>query len=554
MDPAKVAGKIVVCDRGVNARVNKSLAVQQAGGVGMILVNTSLNSLNADFHFVPTVHLQNTDRTAVKNYAATVGPTATINQATIVFNAPAPFTASFSSRGPQLAGLGDLLKPDVIAPGQDILAAVSPSINGRDFDVLSGTSMSTPHVAGVAALLKQLYPTWSPMMIKSALMTTGTDVLDGPNTNPLVIFRQGAGHIRPNSAADPGLVFDHGFNDWLAFLCGTSDRPAVGDSNCTALQGLGYSLNPSDLNVASLAIGDLPGSETLTRKVTNVTNATATYTSSVSGMTGVTAVVNPSSLTLAPGETKSFTVAFTRTGATLNAYSTASSGQLTWTQTGGPHVVRIPIVTRPILFAAPAQVSGTGGDINYSVKFGYTGTFAATGRGLVPATTFAGSVADDPTDNFVPGGPGTVSFDVVVPSGTTHARFSLFNEFVSGPDDLDLYVFRVSTNTLVGSSGGGTAAEEVNLLNPVADTYRVWVHGFAVNPSPATFTLFTWVLGSSAAGNMTVNAPTSATIGATGNIQLQFSGLAPATKYLGSVAYSGVAGLPNPTIVRVDTP
>ena len=84
LDPAKVAGKIVVCDRGVNARVNKSLAVQQAGGVGMILVNTSVNSINADFHFVPTVHLPDTDRAAVKAYAATAGATATINQSTIV--------------------------------------------------------------------------------------------------------------------------------------------------------------------------------------------------------------------------------------------------------------------------------------------------------------------------------------------------------------------------------------------------------------------------------------------------------------------------------------
>src|SRR5262249_51136379 len=125
--------------------------------------------------------------------------------------------------------------------------------------------------------------------------------------------------------------------------------------------------------------------------------------------------------------------------------------------------------------------------------------------------------------------------------------------------DLDLYVYRCTnaactTATLVGASGGGTAAEEVNLLNPTAATYRVFVHGFAVNPSPANFTLFTWVLGSSAAGNMTLTAPGSASIGTTGNVLLQFSGLSPATKYMGSVAYSGIAGLPNPTIVRVDTP
>src|SRR6266480_3578689 len=107
LDPAKVTGKIVLCDRGTNARVNKSLAVQQAGGVGMILANTSPNSLNADFHFVPTVHVQNTDRAAIKAYAATAGATATINQSTITLSDPAPFTASFSSRGPLTAGGGD---------------------------------------------------------------------------------------------------------------------------------------------------------------------------------------------------------------------------------------------------------------------------------------------------------------------------------------------------------------------------------------------------------------------------------------------------------------
>ena len=217
------------------------------------------------------------------------------------------------------------MKPDVIAPGQDILAAVAPpGHHGLDFDLLSGTSMSAPHVAGVAALVMQRHPSWSPMMIKSALMTSGFDVLDGPNSDPAVIFSQGAGHIRPNSAADPGLVFKSGFNDWLAFLCGTTD--GVDPDTCTALVNAGYSTEPSNMNVASIAIGDLAGVQTVTRKVTNVGAAAATYTPSVSGLAGITVDVQPTSLTLNPGLTGTFTVTFTRTTATLNAYA---GGQLT---------------------------------------------------------------------------------------------------------------------------------------------------------------------------------------------------------------------------------
>ena len=141
--------------------------------------------------------------------------------------------------------------------------------------------MSSPHVAGLAALLMDRHPNWSPMAIKSALMTSAYDILDGPNTNPLVIFRQGAGHVRPNSAADPGLVYNHGFNDWLAFLCGTTN--GVGPATCSALQGLGFSLDPSNLNVASIAIGDLAGSQTVRRKVTNVGSSPATYRHAVTG-------------------------------------------------------------------------------------------------------------------------------------------------------------------------------------------------------------------------------------------------------------------------------
>jgi subtilisin family serine protease len=539
LDPAKVAGKIVVCDRGGNVLVNKAQAVKDAGGVGMVLANTptSNNTTLPILHVIPTVHIPFTTVDAfngLKAYAASAGATATIAAATLVFNVPAPVTADFSSRGPLLAGGGSLLKPDLIAPGQDILAGVAPPANnGRLFDLYSGTSMSSPHVAGLAALLKQVHPKWSPMAIKSALMTTASDVLDGPNTNPLVIFRQGAGHVRPNNAADPGLVFDSGFDDWFGFLCGTAINPL----NCTA-NGIPV-LDPSDLNTPSIAVGNLAGSRTITRRVTNVSDGTATYRPSISGLAGFDVRFSPSSITLARGQTKAFTVTVTRTSAALNAYT---GGQLTLS--GGTsskardqHNVRIPVVVRPVALAAPAQVSGS-----YSVKFGFTGPFTATPRGLVPAATTAASVATNAVVDTI----------VNVPAGTTLARFSLFDAKVSAASDLDLEVYNAA-GALVGSSGGATANEEVNLANPPAGAYKVRVIGFATpSNGPVNFTLYSWALGTADAGNMAVTAPANASIGATGTIALAFSNLVAGVKYLGGVVYGGDPALPAPTIVRVD--
>jgi hypothetical protein len=411
------------------------------------------------------------------------------------------------------------------------------------FNMYSGTSMSAPHVAGLAALLMQLHPRWSPMMIKSALMTTGYDVLEGDNTDPTVLFSQGAGHVAPNTAMDPGLVFDSDARDWVAFLCGSTD--AVNPRLCRRLEKRRYSFDPSDLNLASIAIGDLAGRQTVTRTVTNVSGHSSRYTPTVEGLDGIDVVVKPASMRLRPGQSRAFTVTFTRTTAEFDFFV---GGQLTWSD--GNHDVRVPMVVVPVALAAPAAVASTGGPIDYNVTFGYTGAFDASPRGLVPAATANGSVADDPDDSFAPGGPDVASYTVVIPAGTTYARFSLFDASVTPPADLDLYVTNAA-NQIVAGSGTGTSEEEANMLNPAAGTYTVHVHGFNV-PGTANFTLFSWLLGSTAAGNMAITAPTSATTGATATIGLTFNSLTPGTKYLGSVAYSGTTGLPNPTIVRVD--
>ena len=174
LDPAMVTGKIVVCDRGIYARVDKSYAVMEAGGIGMVLANVTPSSINADLHYVPTVHVDEVAGAAIRAYAQTDGATATLTGG-ILEEVEAPEVAAFSSRGPALAGAGDILKPDIMAPGVDILAAVAPpGNNGRMFDFYSGTSMASPHIAGIAALIKEAHPDWTPMMVKSALMTTAS--------------------------------------------------------------------------------------------------------------------------------------------------------------------------------------------------------------------------------------------------------------------------------------------------------------------------------------------------------------------------------------------
>jgi subtilisin family serine protease len=240
LDPTLVAGKIVVCDRGIIARVDKSLAVAMADGIGCILANTVPSSLNADLHSVPTVHVDHIAGAAIRTYADAGGGTATLTGGEFQ-EVEAPGVASFSSRGPALAGSGDLLKPDIMAPGVDVLAAVAPPGNGgRNFDFYSGTSMSSPHIAGIAALIRSAHPDWSPMMIKSAIMTTASTMTNMGNPIPGNPFGYGAGQVVPNSAVDPGLVYDAGWLDWLAFLCGTSN--AVGPSTCALLESFGFSL------------------------------------------------------------------------------------------------------------------------------------------------------------------------------------------------------------------------------------------------------------------------------------------------------------------------
>jgi hypothetical protein len=554
LDPAKVTGKIVVCDRGGNARVDKSLQVKTAGGVGTILVNITPGTLDADLHSVPTVHLDHLAAPEIKAYVSgTANPTATIAPATTV-RVNAPKVASSSSRGPALAGNGDLLKPDVMAPGTNVLAATSPfAAAGGQYAFMSGTSMSTPHIAGAAAVLKGRYPSWSPMAIKSALLTTGTDKMtdgtpiqndSGSAANP---FGYGAGMVQPKNAMDPGLVYDSSYDDWAKFVCGSGQ---VAETHELCAKG---KIDPSDLNYPTIAVGDLAGKQTVSRTVRNVGALPEVYFPKVEGLTGIKVTVTPKLLVVLPGRTATYKVTFEHSGAPLEQYS---FGKLNWKS--ARHVVGSTLAIRPLTVKAPVQVNGTGtsGSVQVPITAGYTGTLATSVGGLTPATATDATLKNPGGASFPTTNPAAnehvAKYTVTVPAGTKHVRFSTFDADYPAGTDLDVFVYKAGTTAVLGSSTGGSAEEEVNLPAPAGGSYDVYVDLFA-GADEQVVKLNHWLVNEPA-GNLTAT-PASQAVQAAGQVSVTaaWSGLTAGTRYLGRLAYTDGADGSGSTLVRVDS-
>ncbi|HSI57615.1 MAG TPA: S8 family serine peptidase [Ideonella sp.] len=550
LDPAKVAGKVVVCDRGTSARTDKSLAVRKAGGVGMILLNAPItlpgggsDTLNDDAHWVPTVHLPQANRDAVRAYAALPGSTAALGVGTQAPGIVAPVMADFSSRGPNLA-VSDVIKPDITAPGVAVLAAyATPQADQATHDAigagtlapkpyvayLQGTSMSSPHIAGLAALLKQQWPTMSPSKIKSALMTSagGVKLADGSPDNNLNGY--GAGHANPAGALNPGLVYPINSNDYYAYLCGKG-LVAASDPLC----GIVGSLPGHRLNLPSFS-GDVPGSLTFERRVSNLASARS-YTATVS-VPGFDATVSPTTLSVGKDGSAKFTLTLKANGAALGAWS---QGSLVWSD--GQHVVRSPILARSTLFAGPALLASglASGGVPATYQFGFTGPLSHNVGGLTEATRTAGTVLKSPNAdgdaacraNEV----GTTTFSFAVPAGTLVSRFALYDADTSsgGSDDLDMNVYNAA-GTRVGSSGGATANEMVTLTSPAAGDYTVCVHGYAPADGVSTaFTLSSWIV--TPGGTLLAKGlPTSVTTGDSAKVRLSWKNATAGKRYLGAL-------------------
>ncbi|KAG0476757.1 hypothetical protein HPP92_013598 [Vanilla planifolia] len=371
LDDEDLAGKIVICRQGLISGIWKAKIVKKAGGAGMILLNTPSEgfTLPAVPYDIPAVLVSYNDAEKILDYfSIDKNPTGTISfRGTEYEFRPSPTVASLSSRGPSLRN-GGILKPDVIAPGVNILSAYNVQVGPdntttnrrvyakkRWFVMNTGTSMAAPHVSGVAALLKKAHPDWSPASIKSAVMTTAKtlDRDGGPITDdasdsrkPADVFAIGAGHIDPSAANDPGLVYNASAEDYIPYLCGLKgytskevkiivNRPL----NCKEKQAA-EELNYPAIQVHLGATG--AAMKTVKRTVTNVGEATSTYTATVVEPSGVKVEVKPKTLQFKSiGEEQSFVVELSLTAKKPSEKDKVMEGRLKWVS--GKREVSSPI-------------------------------------------------------------------------------------------------------------------------------------------------------------------------------------------------------------------
>jgi hypothetical protein len=308
-----LAGLIVVCERGVYGRVQKGEFVKAAGAVGYILAQPEAeggdeNALVADPHVLPAVHITYDGYQTIIAYLNNASPNSVNGTIAGSWRDIDPDYADimtdFSSRGPNGSlPVADLLLPKVTAPGRDVWAAYAQGSGGDEdftYGMISGTSMSSPHVAGAGALLAALHPDWTPAEIESALMTTAYEgVLDIDGVTPANPFAQGSGRIDLTKAAEAGLLLNVTTAEYEAA------DPALGG-------------DPKQLNLASLGSASCNGYCSWTRTLRNPTTKTMSWNAAYAGAGAV--AVTPNSFTLAPGASVTIEVTMDVTGLTTNTW------------------------------------------------------------------------------------------------------------------------------------------------------------------------------------------------------------------------------------------
>ncbi|XP_057952932.1 subtilisin-like protease SBT3.9, partial [Malania oleifera] len=357
LNATRTRGKVVLCFQ-TQSQSSVDIAeftVFKAGGVGLIFAQAPTKEIVPSYWF-PTVQVDNTIGTSLWLYwAASSYPMVKISPTTTTIGKQiAPEVASFSSRGPNSLSPA-VLKPDIAAPGVNILAAwPPPSFPYTNFNVLSGTSMACPHISAVVALIKSIYPTWSPAAIKSALVTTASIkdaygqhiVAEGLPSKRADPFDFGGGVVNPNKAIDPGLVFDMETSDYVNFLCSMGyDESVINKMTRMHIQCNGTTNFPENLNLPSISVPELKSCLTISRTATNVGPENSWYISFIEAPPGISLMVEPPILFF-NGALKNINFKITLCSQ-LRVQGRYSFGYIYWTNPN--HLVKMPITVRPII-------------------------------------------------------------------------------------------------------------------------------------------------------------------------------------------------------------
>lgn len=556
---ADLQGRIALIRRGGCTFQDKIARAEAAGALGVVVYNNlagsplvmsgARGSVN-----IPAVMISNADGEALaarlradetvelrieKGYLATRSDSGNV-------------LASQSSRGAN-PNVPEVLKPDFVAPGVDILGAhtaeVANGVRGENYQYLTGTSMAVPQVAGVAALLREAHPQWSAAAIRSALTTTARqDFFKEDGSTPADHFDGGGGYIVPNRALAPGLVFDAGSEDYDAFACGAG-MARLDEADCEALYAAGYPGEPWALNLPSITLNDLVTAQAVFRFATNV-EGPARYQATIEAPPGVGVSVSPDTLTLAAGEIGEFAVTFDNLG-DLERLGSWSFGALTWSN--GVRNVRIPLSVRPWWLAVPAYATGSGvsGTTNFDVQFGYTGNYVVDATGLAAPAVLSGFVTDDPLDFYTILDDGALPdhirrFRIDVPAGVRYLRVAIAGTDPGAIDDLDLYLRCPDDACPNGDASLASATSDspeiIDILDPPAGQYIIDVHGYQTDDSAggagAGFEVGVWqVNGTTNLGSLTATPSGGAALGSTGQVGLSWTGLAAGSLYLGLVSH-----------------
>ncbi|NMH58448.1 S8 family serine peptidase [Alteromonas ponticola] len=505
------SGQIVVCDRGEIARVDKAINVADGGAGGFVLANVEDGqiSLNNDAYIIPGIHINTADGNRLKAWLASgSGHRATITAAVgelVIDDTQADITADFSSRGPNRSI--STLTPSLIAPGIDIYAAYADQQYGQDetgsapadYAYLSGTSMSSPHVAGAAALVKQEHPGWSPDNIRSALMmTANTALLKEDGATNADWFDIGAGRIQVDLAVRAGLVMDETGANYAAA------DPELGGE-------------PRTLNLPSVTDTECFGICSWTR--TFIATKDGSWSASATSLSDDLSVsVTPASFTLNEGDTQVLTVTADASQAKSGVWQ---FGIVNMTSPSSPDL-HIPVSVKPSNGTLPDALNFTSHRDHDSYLVNDLTTieitdFQVTGYGLNPPKEISATVAQDSD---------TSDFLDDVTDGVFIEEINVKNDALrlvvetrqSTSPDLDLFVVFdanrdgiPSESEVIEFSQSSTADEYISIENPQAGDYLIIVQNWRASSASAAdeFILSTSVVDNTPTSNLNATAPSS---------------------------------------------